>query len=646
MAFKDKIQLRSPSVLSPLPNPLPQGEGERKPLSRWERGLGGEGAKLKWCALTCLAMLVLSLMPQIHLWVVRGREWNGAYVSPQGDEPLYSAYINALIDGRSRRNDPYGARDDSPQAPLPESAFSIQFVPAYAIALPARIFGISASTAFIVLIAAAALLGSISVFWLLNLLTGDHQFSAAGTLFVLCFGCIVGRYGIFGGFLDIGIPALHFLRRYQPAASFPLFFLLQILVWHAFTNQNKRIARVSTALAGLTLATVIFSYLYLWTAAAAWLACISAPWFYFRPSDRRKVVTVMTTIGSITALALLPYAYLLAHRAVTLDEQQTLSHTHAPDLLRAHEILGAVILFVLVIGVSRRRIKAGEPQVIYAVSLALLPFVVFNQQVVSGRLMQAFHFEIYVVNYSTLVALLILISLFWQPVPRRLLIWMAALSFAWGTIVVGLPARLAFVPLAIANDKSIPVLLRLKQLSREDGTFADLQTKGQASTLVFSPSAEVNALLPTWTSQGTLLDVGGVDFGSVTREERKKFFYLHLYYSRVEADALRKALNDTPGPSNAELSTARSLIFGHERITPALGSSFKPVQEDEIERETQIYQAYINSFSRAEALKRPITYAVIPVAGNFDFTNLDRWYERDAGERVGDYTLYRVRLRD
>src|SRR2546428_6355459 len=152
-------------------------------------------SKWKWCVLPSMAMVLLSLVPQIHLWIVRGRDWNGAYVSPQGDEPLYSAYINALIDGRSRRNDPYGARDDSSQTPLAESAFSIQFVPAYVIAWPARILGVSASTAFIVLIAASALLGSLSFFWLLNNLTGDHQFSAAGSLFFLCFCFVVGWVG-------------------------------------------------------------------------------------------------------------------------------------------------------------------------------------------------------------------------------------------------------------------------------------------------------------------------------------------------------------------------------------------------------------------------------------------------------------------
>src|SRR5258706_13655327 len=97
----------------------------------------------KLCSLTCLAMVLLSLVPQIHLWVVRGRDWNGAYVGPYGDELLYSAYVNALIEGRTRKNDPYGAKDNSAVAPLPESFFSIQFIPAYLIATPARIFGVS-----------------------------------------------------------------------------------------------------------------------------------------------------------------------------------------------------------------------------------------------------------------------------------------------------------------------------------------------------------------------------------------------------------------------------------------------------------------------------------------------------------------------
>ncbi|HYR75686.1 MAG TPA: hypothetical protein VEM96_07560 [Pyrinomonadaceae bacterium] len=605
----------------------------------------GPATKWKWCVLPSLAMVLLSLIPQIHLWIVRGRDWNGAYVSPQGDEPFYSGYLNALIDGRARKNDPFGAKDSSAKAPLPESTFSIQFVPPYVISLVARTFGASASTAFIALSSVAALLASLSVFWLLNCVAGDNRLAAAGTFFVLCLGGFAGSYGVFGTFIDIAVPALPFLRRYQPTAVFPLIFIFQVLVWRAFTTQGKRDSQVCAIIAGLTLAVLVFSYLYLWTAAAAWLVCIGALWFYARPFDRRKILAALATIGVITAIALVPYVYLLSHRAATLDEQQTLISTHRPDPFRVHEILGAVILVALITGVLRHRFERTEPRVIYTASLALLPFVVFNQQVLTGRTMQVFHFEIFAINYSTTLGLLIMATLFWKPVPRRLLIWMAGLSFLWGVIVVGLPSRVAFVPLAIANDKSIPVLLRLKELSRQDGTIADLRSKGQASALVFSSRVALIRLLPTWTSQGTLLDVGGVDFGSATREERKKFLYLHLYYSKAEGETLRKVLNGMPDDPGMGLY-ARSVIFGHERVTPALSLDFKPIQHNEIDQEVLAYQTYANSFTREEALRRPIAYAVIPGEGNFDFTNLDRWYERDAGERVGDYTLYRLKLRN
>src|SRR5215470_16584460 len=110
-----------------------------------------EVQKWKWATWAAIAMTLLSLYPQFLMWSTRGRDWNGAYAQLHGDEWFYSAYIQALIDGRPRRNDPYTGRDDVPEHPQPESLFSIQFVPAYLIATPARLMGASSSTAFIVL---------------------------------------------------------------------------------------------------------------------------------------------------------------------------------------------------------------------------------------------------------------------------------------------------------------------------------------------------------------------------------------------------------------------------------------------------------------------------------------------------------------
>jgi hypothetical protein len=119
---------------------------------------------------------------------------------------------------------------------------------------------------------------------------------------------------------------------------------------------------------------------------------------------------------------------------------------------------------------------------------------------------------------------------------------------------------------------------------------------------------------------------------------------MHLYYSQANVEKLRRALNGAPEDPSMNYY-ARAVIFGHERVVPALSGDFKPIQTDEIEQEIRAYQAYANSFSREQVLKRPLTYAVIPADSDFDFTKLDDWYERDSGQRVGVYTLYRLQAR-
>ncbi|HXQ34315.1 MAG TPA: hypothetical protein VN843_09900, partial [Anaerolineales bacterium] len=228
---------------------------------------------------------------------------------------------------------------------------------------------------------------------------------------------------------------------------------------------------------------------------------------------------------------------------------------------------------------------------------------------------------------------------------RRLMIWAAALSLAWGIVEVGLPARLTSVPAAVTNDRMIPVFKRLNELSKTDGTFADLRTETKPSPLVFSPYVNVNVLLPSWASQGTLLDIGGLDLGHVSREERREYLYLHLYYSKADASTLREPLN-AASKDVALNYYARSAIFGHERILPGMSLHFEPITQEEIEEAIRDYQNYIGSFSKEHVLKRPITYAVVRAEERFDFTNLDRWYERDSGEHVGDYVLYHLKLRD
>jgi hypothetical protein len=241
-------------------------------------------------------MLLGALFPQTHFVAHRGSSWNGANAITHPDEVAYSAYLASLIRGHPRRSDPYTGRQDQ-TGPVPESLFSIQFVPAYAIALPSRVLGLSATIAFIILPALCALAASLAIFWFVWLLTRDERFSAASVLFVLGLGTLIAGQGIVRHVLNLNylIPlwisnrvsptslySLPFLRLYQPAVAFPAFFVLCALVWLALTRKSQRQAIMAATGAGLLFALLFFSYFYLWTTAGSWLGTVCALWFIAR----------------------------------------------------------------------------------------------------------------------------------------------------------------------------------------------------------------------------------------------------------------------------------------------------------------------------------------------------------------------------
>jgi hypothetical protein len=583
----------------------------------------------KWRALAVVPILLLSLGPQIHFWLERGSQWHGAYATHHADEFLYSGYVNALADGRPRRNDPFTGRDDQANQPLPETAFSIQAVPAFVLS---SIPGVSASTTFIALAAAAGLLASLAIFWLLSSITGEQRLAAAGVLFVLLTGTIFAGQGLIGVLLKLDIVSLGlpFLRRYQPAAAFFLFFVFCAFVWQALTADTLRRARLQALAAGLSLAILVFSYLYLWSAALAWVVCLGLLWLLLRPAgQRRQSIEVFAIVGVLFALAVVPYAYLLSNRSRTLDELQTLISTHRPDLFRLPEIIGVVIVVILIVCLRRNTIERSDPRVIFAGSFALLPVVVFNQQVLTGRSMQPFHFESFIVNYVVLVGAVILASLLWRNIPRKTLLWIAAFCILLGVVEVYVQA-LAFSRTDTTKDEMIPVLKRLDQLPAQNGA------------LVFSPYLELNQILPTWTRHGTLLAMGSIDFGSASHVERKEFLYTHLYYSGATPERLRALFNTIPEELGLSYYV-KYAVFGHERVRPLYALHFHPLTPDEIETELNVYAKFVDSFSQEQAVHHPLKYAIAD--DKFDFTRVDRWYERDGGQRVGAYTLYQLKPR-
>src|SRR5690349_5148158 len=98
---------------------------------------------IKWSLGIYVACVIvfLAIYPQLNLIVSKGGKWNGAFAMIQADESYYATFVNALINGRARKMDCLKATDRAEDIEqLPETDRSIQVLPLYLIALPARLF--------------------------------------------------------------------------------------------------------------------------------------------------------------------------------------------------------------------------------------------------------------------------------------------------------------------------------------------------------------------------------------------------------------------------------------------------------------------------------------------------------------------------
>jgi hypothetical protein len=601
----------------------------------------------KWGLFAAIGMTLLALYPQVNLCLARGREWNGAYATIHGDEVAYSAYIQALIDGRPRRNNPYTGRDDMPGAPQPESLFSIQFIPAYAIALPARALGVSAATAFIALLVLTAAGTTLTIFWLLVTLTGDERLAAAGALAVLCFGTLAAGQGETFGLLHkpFAADSFLFLRRYQPSVAFPLFFVLCVFVWRMLTREKFRDAIAWANLSGALFAVLIFSYFYLWTAAAAWLACIAVLWLAAHPAEWRRIVTFFGVIGGWAAVVLVPYLLMLSHRAVNTDSGQLLDISHAPNLLRIPELMGMAVLLALVFIVARGRIAYDDQRILFLASLALTPLATFNQQIITGRSLQPFHYQWFILNYLMLIAMVATAFILWQEIggrsrrlPGRIAGLIALVAFGMGLIeMAGATRRTASY--ARQCDEAMKVGQWLAEAAAHDGTHSDAVREGHAPRpMVFSSNVPVAGILPTLAPQAILFAWHVNSFPTKSLEESRDLFFRYLYYSGADATELEQTFL-AAGP---EILVA---FFGVARVLPDMAINNKPISVAEARAEVMNYAAYAASFTRGDAETPTLSYVVVPTEAPPNLANIDRWYERDAGDRVGIFTIYRVKLR-
>jgi len=294
---------------------------------------------------------------------------------------------------------------------------------------------------------------------------------------------------------------------------------------------------------------------------------------------------------------------------------------------------------ILAFGIQRKSIAYHDRLVLLSASFALLPFVVLNQQLLTGRVMQPIHYKGFVTSYAVLIALVLLAGLEWRrraggrwQLSKRALVWIAIAALEWGAIEVHQAAKRS----AEGNDKAaeeMSVYVRLAEL--------DQINRSLGKNVVLFDDLHMADGAPAVSSIPVLWAPHMVVYPGVAALESKERLYRHLYYTGVGVKELDAYLHG----QNVYYGCAVGL-FGFDRLIDGLNPNAKPITAEEKAAALNSFARYIETFDKQRAANPRLSYVITQTVGGTDLKNLERWYQRDAGERVGKFTVYKLRLRD
>lgn len=257
--------------------------------------------------------------------------------------------------------------------------------------------------------------------------------------------------------------------------------------------------------------------------------------------------------------------------------------------------------------------------------------------------MQPLHYELFIANYVSLLALVMSVAILFQSgatprqIPGRAIAFAALIAFGWG-VIEATGATKRDVTLARVRDDAMPVGRKLIEMARSDPWLTPPTTAHDPSPIVFSSSLPVADCLPTNSRMASLWALHMDAFPGATQAERKERFYQYMYYSGISDKDLEKAILE----GRFAIMVA---LFGVERVIPGLVPGEKPIPIDDMRREWLGYSQYIALFSRERAAHPILSYVVVPTEAAPNLANLDRWYERGPAQQAGLFTIYPVKLK-
>jgi hypothetical protein len=86
-------------------------------------------------------------------------------------------------------------------------------------------------------------------------------------------------------------------------------------------------------------------------------------------------------------------------------------------------------------------------------------------------------------------------------------------------------------------------------------------------------------------------------------------------------------------------------LFGWDRFNARLSANARSLTKPEIDDEVRKFSGFVKEFDLVDAEEPRLSYLIVYESSRDTLQNVEKWYDLDAGERLGEYRLYKLKLR-
>jgi len=358
----------------------------------------------KWAIILALLSAVIISLPQAYFRYDAGKAYGGIDIMATGDEGAYLAQVREVQDGHLASANPYfkeGKNDPYLFQPLGPAI----------VAILGKIFFLDFKNTVLLSRFLFPLLSFLVIYGFVKAVSKEKPLALASASMVVLGSILLSRVGIIDLLTGIS-PRLAFLiftRPVVPPISALFFFGFLLAFWLFLERKKWRWGILSAVILGLS----FYLYFYNWTFLYVFLGILLLIFLAQKKWQDAKQVGIIIGIGIIIAIPyfLNFYEATLHPNFLQASQRFGLAATRTPTV-------GFLIPFLFIIFLALFP-KENKDRFWFFLALILTPFVVLNQQVITGKVLINDHYHWY---FHTPLAIIVLLIIFFY--------WLQRLNFS------------------------------------------------------------------------------------------------------------------------------------------------------------------------------------------------------------------------